>query len=278
MFAIRYHAAVACHIGHIRNNNEDNYYCNGKVRQDLNEPVTTACARGSVRKALFAVADGMGGGANGEIASAYTVANLQPAALSQVKICARASIRAANEQICSHIRNTACGSMGSTLAALYLDGDKAVGCNVGDSRIYLYRSSHLRQISTDHTTAQMLVNMGALIPEQARTHPGRRILRQHIGIFEEELTIAPSFTDTITLQHGDVFLLCSDGLTDMVTDEQISRILDGDGSAKDLAEALIQKALEQGGRDNVTALIVKIQNIVAWLYQAGKEVPSWLMK
>jgi protein phosphatase len=99
--------------------------------------------------------------------------------------------------------------MGSTLAALYLDGDTAVGCNVGDSRIYLYRSCHLRQISTDHTTAQMLVNMGALSPEQARSHPGRRVLRQHIGIFEEELTIMPSFTDPIALQHGDVFLLCS---------------------------------------------------------------------
>lgn len=267
---MRYHAAVMCHIGHIRKNNEDNYYCNGKVRQDLNEPVTAACARGSVKKALFAVADGMGGGANGEIASSYTVANLQPAALSQVQPRAQASIRAANEQICSHIRKTACGSMGSTLAALYLDGNTAVGCNVGDSRIYLYRSHQLRQISIDHTTAQMLVNMGALTPEQARTHPGRRVLRQHIGIFEEELTIAPSFTDPIPLQHGDIFLLCSDGLTDMVTDEQISRILDGGGAAGELAEALIQQALEQGGRDNVTALVIKIQNST-WLGLARPE-------
>ena len=257
---MRYHAAVMCHIGHIRKNNEDNYYCNGKVRQDLNEPVTTACARGSARKTLFAVADGMGGGANGEIASSYTVSSLQPAVLSQVQACAQASIRAANDKICSHIRNAACGSMGSTLAALYLDGDTAIGCNVGDSRIYLHRSCYLRQISTDHTTAQMLVNMGALSPEQARSHPGRRVLRQHIGIFEEELTIMPSFTDPIALQHGDVFLLCSDGLTDMIADEQISRILDGDGSAEELAEALIQQALDQGGKDNVTALVVKIQN------------------
>ncbi len=267
---MRYHAAAMCHIGRIRNNNEDNYYCNGKVRQDLNEPVTAACADGKVCKTLFAVADGMGGSANGEIASSYTVASLRPAVLSQVQQCAQASIRAANDQICSHIRKTACGSMGSTLAALYLDSDTAVGCNVGDSRIYLYRSRHLRQISNDHTTAQMLVNMGALTPEQAKTHPGRRVLRQHIGIFEEELTIAPSFTDPIALQHSDVFLLCSDGLTDMVTDEQISRILDGDGSAEDLAEALIQQALEQGGRDNVTALVVKIQN-TTWFGFAKSE-------
>lgn len=257
---MRYQAAVMCHVGRIRKNNEDNYYCNGKVRQDLNKPVANAHAQGSSQKALFAVADGMGGGANGELASAITVSCLQPATISQAHSCCQASIIAANESVCNHIRQTGCGSMGSTLAALYLDDDTAIACNIGDSRIYLYRNQSLCLLSKDHTNAQMLVDMGALTPEQARTHPGRRMLRQHIGIFKEEFTLSPSYTEPIALQQGDIFLLCSDGLTDMLTDEQISHILQRNCSAKELAQILIQQALDQGGKDNVTALVVKIQN------------------
>jgi protein phosphatase len=257
---MKFQAAVSCHVGHIRKNNEDNFFLNGAVRRDTDTLITARTAKGQTQKALFAVADGMGGGANGEIASAVTVSCLRPAAASEVPSVSSASIAEANSRICDHIRNTNCGSMGSTLVALYLDRDTALGCNVGDSRLYLYRAQYLRLLSTDHTSAQMLVDMGVLTPEQARNHPGGRALRQHIGIFEEDFTISPAYTAPISLQPGDIFLLCSDGLTDMLTDQQIGQVLRSDRSAEELAQTLTQQALDHGGKDNVTALVVKIHD------------------
>lgn len=257
---MKYDAAVWCHIGHIRNNNEDNFFLNGSTRQDTGTPISACTRKGQTKKALFAVADGMGGGANGEIASVVTVSCLRPAAASKVLSVSKDSIAEANGWICDHIRNTNCGSMGSTLVALYLDGNTALGCNVGDSRLYLYRAQYLRLLSTDHTNAQMMVDMGLLTPEQARNHPGGRALRQHIGIFEEDFTISPAYTDPISLQPGDIFLLCSDGLTDMLTDQQISQILCSDRSPEELAQTLTQQALDHGGKDNVTAMVVKIHD------------------
>lgn len=251
-------AAVFCHAGRVRQNNEDNFNLAGQIRQDLTCMETKRQWLGNDRRALFAVADGMGGEENGELASLVTVQNLNPCGIREVRETAAADIRRANELICDEIRSSRCRGMGSTLAALYIDSGKAVCCNVGDSRAYLLRGGELRQLSVDHTKVQQMVDMGILTKEQARTHRSRYILSQNIGIFEEEMIIEPEFSEEISLEPGDVFLLCSDGLTDMVEDPQILWALTT-GIPEEQAQTLVSLALEHGGKDNVTVLVVQVR-------------------
>ena len=160
--------------------------------------------------------------------------------------------------ICDEMLGKSGKRMGSTLAALYMDEGMAVGCNVGDSRIYFIRGGKLAQLSVDHTIVQQMVDMGVLTREEARVHKKKNIITKNIGIFPEEMLIEPHFTEPVSLQEGDMFLLCSDGLTDMVRDEEIEEIL----SKKEItvqADALVKAALKNGGRDNVTVLLVKVK-------------------
>ena len=149
--------------------------------------------------------------------------------------------------------------MGSTLAALYIDEGKILCCNIGDSRCYRLRGGRLEPLSTDHNKAGRMVEMGVLTPEQAARHPSRHELTQHLGIFEEEMIIQPAFHGPEALQQGDIFLLCSDGLTDMVSEADITTCLSGDSSPEEKAEKLISMALAGGGKDNVTVLVVQAE-------------------
>jgi len=258
-------AVALCHVGRVRQNNEDNFYLQGKVRQNLALQYAEESYKGSVNQGLFAVADGMGGEADGELASLVTVQSLRACALEDVYETAMESIGEANEMLCDEMLQNGGKRMGSTLAALYVDGDRAIACNVGDSRIYLMRDGHLTQQSVDHTIVQQMVDMGAITKEQARTHKRRHVLSQNIGIFPEELVIEPYFTEPISLLPGDIYLLCSDGLTDMVTDEEIREVLWEDmikvpsKTFEQQAKQLIDLALQHGGKDNVTVMLVKIE-------------------
>lgn len=253
---MRLDAAVKTHVGRVRQNNEDNFYLRGQLRQDLSQLQMEARHRGEDIQALFAVADGMGGEENGEVASLVTVQSLCACGLSGVRETAAESIRQANGLICEEISRSG-KRMGSTLAALYIDGGRAVCCNVGDSRIYRMRKGTLCQLSEDHTRVQQMIRMGALTREQARTHKSRHILTQNIGIFEEEMVIEPYFSEPMELEAGDVFLLCSDGLTDMVGDDRIGQIL-LEGKPERQARELVDLALREGGRDNVTVLVLRV--------------------
>lgn len=254
---MRLSAAVYTHVGLVRQNNEDNFYLRGALRQDLQQLSSRQKHRGNDQTALFAVADGMGGEENGELASLVTVQNLNAAPLPQIRHRAMESITRANDLICDEMIQSGGKRMGSTLAAVYMDGGRAVCCNVGDSRIYLFRGDVLQQISVDHTQVQQLVRSGVITPQEARTHKRRHVLTQNIGISPQEMEIEPAFSDPIPLEPGDMFLLCSDGLTDMADDAQIAEILRQGGSPKKLAEALVNLALEQGGRDNVTVMLIR---------------------
>ena len=258
-------AVALCHVGKVRQNNEDNFYLQGKVRQNLALQYAEESYKGSVNQGLFAVADGMGGEENGEVASLVMVQSLRACALEDVYETAMESIGEANEMLCDEMLQNGGKSMGSTLAALYVVDGKAVAVNVGDSRIYLMRGGQLIQLSVDHTMVQQMVEMGAITKEEARTHKRRHVLSQNIGIFPEELVIEPYFTEPIPLQLGDIFLLCSDGLTDMVTDEEIREVLGEDEikvpskAFEKQAKQLIDMALQHGGKDNVTVMLVEIE-------------------
>lgn len=251
-------AAVCSDVGRVRQKNEDNFYLMGSVREDVSQPRRKDRCRCEIRESLFAVADGMGGEANGEAASLMTVQSLHPCQFDAIHKTAAESIRQANRLICQEIERNRGRRMGSTLAALYIDAGKAVCCNVGDSRGYLLRHGHLRQLTEDHTRVQQMVRMGMLTPEQAAGHKNRHILSQNIGIFEDEMVIEPAFSEPVALEQGDIFLLCSDGLTDMVTDPQIGKALNT-GTAAQMVRRLVKLALEHGGKDNVTALVVQVR-------------------
>lgn len=249
-------ASVICHVGRVRSNNEDNYYLQGEIRQDVDQLNTRAQFVGTDACTLFAVADGMGGEAQGEFASLTAVKSLRACAMEQVCVTATRSINRANALICREMDRIG-RRMGTTLAALYIDAGKAVACNVGDSRVYLLRDGSLTQLSTDHSQVQQMIDLGILSPEDARTHPNRHMLTQHLGIREEEMILQPAFSEELELKSGDIFLLCSDGLTDMVDDDAIQTALSS-GTPEYQVQTLVEQALAAGGRDNVTVLVATV--------------------
>lgn len=249
-------AIAICDVGKVRQNNEDNFYLQGKVRRDLSLLRTEEYFKGPILQGVFAVADGMGGEENGEVASLVTVQSLRPCTMDEIYKDAMEHILQANEMLCDEMLVNGGKRMGSTLAALYVEGDKAVAVNIGDSRIYRIRDDVLQQLSKDHTMVQQMVDMGVITGKEARNHKKRHILSQNIGIFPEEMLIEPYFTEEFAVKAGDVFLLCSDGLTDMATDEEIRDVL-RNGDIQGQAQKLVQLALSHGGKDNVTVLLVK---------------------
>lgn len=258
--------AAATHTGMVRSNNEDNFYLQRMYRQELICGEERRQWQGSARRFLAAVADGMGGCENGEIAALLAVQALTPCPISAGKSRLSDHVTAANEAICRKIQSTGGGRMGATLTALLIDGGKALCANLGDSRCYLMRSGILEQLSVDHTRAEQMVRLGVLTPEQAAAHPGRHELTLHLGIFPEELVVQAEFRE-VELCAGDVFLLCSDGLTDMVTEQSIRQCLAQETGAEEQAQALIQMALERGGRDNVTVVVIRVGKRESFLYR-----------
>ena len=256
---LKIHGAAQTHVGNVRANNEDNFYLCEHIRTDISQK--EAQYQCTARDSLFlaAVADGMGGEAFGELASLLAVQSLRPSGFDRVWDTALTCVRQANSRICAEMEKNHGRRVGSTLVALYIDDGKALCCNIGDSRCYLLRKGVLTQLSTDHNKAKRMVELGILTPEQAARHPSRHELTQHLGISEEEIVIEPAFSEAVKLWPGDIFLLCSDGLTDMVTEADLAARLTAGGTSEEQAADLIRMALEHGGRDNVTALVVQVE-------------------
>lgn len=250
--------AVVTHQGKIRENNEDNFYVQGKYRADVAKNEMRFCGHTRPEFFLAAVCDGMGGEEHGEMASLIAVETLVPHRYAELPEAAIADIQRANEKVCNYIMDNGGKRSGTTLAALYIDKGMAFCCNVGDSRIYRYRDGHLERLSKDHSRAQHMIDMGVLTKEQAKTLKDRHVLLQYLGIFPDEMIIEPWVEPSILLAPGDIFLLCSDGLTDMLGDEEIARILESNKGVARQADSLVNEALDAGGRDNVTVVIIRI--------------------
>ena len=164
-----------------------------------------------------------------------------------------------NNVICEEIRKIRKRS-GATLTTLLLtDDDRASIANIGDSRCYLYRDNCLVQLSEDHTAVQRMITLGVIDPAQAKTHPERHRLTQHLGIFPDELVIQPH-TACLSVKADDRFLLCSDGLTDMLEDAEIREILYSQEGTQTCAAALYHQAMQHGGKDNISVILVKIES------------------
>jgi serine/threonine protein phosphatase PrpC len=212
------------------------------------------------RAPVFVVADGMGGAQAGEVASKIAVTafeqGLPDAGTPEERLVAR--VRAANAEIYerSQAEHESAG-MGTTLTAAYLDEAHLVIAHVGDSRAYLFRDGKLKQLTQDHSLVGELVRRGKLTEEQAAEHPQRSIITRALG---PEASVEVD-TWTYPARAGDVLLLCSDGLTSMISEEQIGQILASAPGLDRAADALIAAANEAGGRDNITVVLVRLEEV-----------------
>lgn len=222
-------------VGHVRPTNEDSALC--------------------FAPGVCLVADGMGGHAAGEVASSLLVHTVQAylgkTARPWSEETLRQAVCTANAAILSEAAQfPAYEGMGTTATVFsYADG-KGVWAHVGDSRLYLYRKGKLLQMTRDHSYVEGLVESGSITQEEARVHPKKNVLTRAVGV-DAAVEID---TGSFALSEGDAILLSTDGLTNMVTDEEIASLLAS--SAEDPARALVDAANAAGGKDNITAVVV----------------------
>jgi protein phosphatase len=240
---IRYAAAVVSDCGSKRPSNEDAFGV-------------------SAEHGVYLVCDGMGGAAAGEVASALAVAEVlrvlngraDAASLNDV---VREAVRAANQTIYSRAqRDSQLHGMGTTLVGLATEGPRVLVFNVGDSRCYRLRNSALVQISQDHSLVEEQVRMGRITHAEALRSPHRNVITRALGT---ESSVEPDLFE-LEAEAGDLFLLCSDGLTGELPDPLIESMLAADLSLNELCTRLVTAANRAGGRDNITCLLVRAES------------------
>jgi serine/threonine protein phosphatase PrpC len=206
---------------------------------------------------LFAVADGMGGAQAGEVASRIAAESFEPAVRGDEsgEAYLRSIAETANRRIHSIAqRDSTRSGMGTTLTAAMVEDDEVSIAHVGDSRAYVYRDGNLRLLTSDHSLVEELRRQGRLTDEQAEDHPQRSIITRALGP-EEAVEVD---TMTFSARPGDVFLLCSDGLTTMIKDDRIAEILANADDLDAAVDQLVREANEAGGRDNITAVAFRL--------------------
>lgn len=255
---IKLSAACVCDRGKIRSNNEDNFYFNGMCLPEQHIGLVEPMLMNRVLRSgeYMAVFDGMGGGDYGE-AAAYIAASLLKSEAKNISTTNKNADETLN-QLCRQMNQTIfdqcearmCGQMGTTAVIAYFDEHTMWACNVGDSRIFRLRYGLLEQISCDHTDEQLMIELGIT---------GRKpYLTQFLGMDPDENYIVPAIT-ALEIERGDVFLLCSDGLTDMVPRSDMERIMCQNKNASECAQALLDAAIRSGGRDNITVIICNLE-------------------
>ena len=249
------------HVGRVRTNNEDSFR--------IVEPMS-----------LYILSDGMGGEAHGEIASAMAVDVVakhcsetevdpamtifadMPSAWSEKTRRLSSAVHLANKTIFdSAQKHPEQRGMGATITAAWLDGSRLSIAHVGDSRAYLLRSGSLQQLTSDHSLVAEQVRRGILTPAEAERSDMQSVLLRALGAHQE----IEVDSEEHTLFGGDVLLLCSDGLTRMVTEPEIAGTLQAEPDPTKASERLVELANEQGGADNITAIVVRV----------GDEPKSW---
>ena len=258
-------------VGRVRTNNEDSY----QILDSLN---------------LFVLSDGMGGEAHGEVASALAVETI-------VKYCTEAkddsaatlmgsveehwtentkrlqnAVRQANFNIYESARNNpAQRGMGATVTTVWVNDSRLSVAHVGDSRAYLLRTGNLQQLTSDHSLVAEQVRRGIITPQQAEESEMQSVLLRALGAHEDvEVDV-----DEVGIYSGDVLLLCSDGLTRMVTEPEIAGALQADTNPSTAAQKLVDLANENGGLDNVTVIVVRFQEEskgwLSWMKRGAKK-------
>ncbi len=278
--------AASSHPGKIRENNEDMTYTNGIYFNNVENPQFSISEIQSGELLIYSVCDGMGGENAGEKASYEAVKLLDDFCktlngiidITQLIDQFKIYVKQANDKIYSLWADSAGGRMGTTFAGLALFGRKAVALNLGDSRVYLMREGCLSQISKDHTEAERLASMGLITKDQIESHKSRHVLTRHFGTAPEEGDMEADYFNIIKLQKGDMFLLCSDGLTDMVGNNRIKQFLDKNTEVSEISRMLIEEALINGGIDNVTVIVLRVEgfNYFPDIYKISGRLKTYL--
>src|SRR5215469_8658481 len=210
---------------------------------------------------FYIVADGMGGHKGGALAAQLAIQELtqqikEAPATQSVEQVIQAAFKKANETIYQkgHAGDPEVDGMGTTAVLLLISGKVARLAHVGDSRAYLYRDGELRQLTTDHTVVQKMVQAGMLKPEDAADHPNANVLERAIGTHE---SVEVDISKEVTLTDGDAILLCSDGLSGYVTYQEIKSTLQPPSTSQEIVARLVNLALQKGGKDNVTVQFIQ---------------------
>lgn len=231
--------------GRLRNSNQDCVFCEeNEIGRFPN---------------LFLVADGMGGHQAGDLASRMCV-NEIAAQISKIEArtpvgAFETAIQEANTRVYQKsLEDVAFSGMGTTLVGAVIQGNTVYIVNIGDSRLYLYHET-LRQITVDHSLVEEMVQSGEIQKEEMRTHPNKNIITRALGT---DTSVRPDCFE-VKVEEGDVILLCSDGLTNMVDDTAIEETLREHRDDMKLAgESLVQQANEAGGKDNISVILVRL--------------------
>ena len=241
-------------VGRVREHNEDNL--------SWFDPVDNAKALGELGW-LFIVADGMGGHAAGEVASKIAVDTIVEKYREEHASIASAlndAIQAANEEICQRNRSGAQSGMGTTIICGVIRGDELFIAHVGDSRAYLLRKRVLTLLTKDHTLVNELLSGNVITPEEVENHPQRHVLSRALG---KKVGVDPDIQEPLRIYNKDVLLLCSDGISGYLNDDQISFDLEANLSdPQTAATALTQHADGVGGEDNATAIVIFVDKAV----------------
>jgi protein phosphatase len=210
---------------------------------------------------LFVTCDGMGGAAEGKKASSIGVKSIveffEKEEFDNIQIALFQSLKFANEQIYATAQlNPAFKGMGTTACVVLFQKDEMYFAHVGDSRIYLHTDGKLKHLTRDHSFVNQLVDQGTLRPNEAKNHPEKNRILKALGVhLDLEPTVA---NQPVLLKKGDQVLLCSDGLTDMVSDPGIEAVLNQEKSVPEKTQTLLQKALDNGGKDNITVQLIEV--------------------
>jgi PPM family protein phosphatase len=250
---VRPRVTVACKtdLGRVRENNED------KFEYFLPEDDSTLATRGLV----FLVCDGMGGHAAGQIASELTAKTFIDVYLNhpatEPEVALAGAVSAANRFVLDVARAVPSRrGMGTTLSGLVLLQDQAYTVQVGDSRVYRLRAGETTMLTQDHTYIEEAIRSGTLTPQEAETHPYKHVLTRAVGT---EDTVAPDI-ELHDSKPGDLYMLCSDGLLNHVSDEEIAATMRNEAPSN-LAWKLVSMALLGGGSDNTTVMVVRVDEL-----------------
>ena len=239
-----------CDMGHVRYQNQDNLWCMGSYLECENNGLPSPIVNSANinDRPMFAVFDGMGGESRGDIAAYLAAKTFDVAYKSKIarnpEKYLRDTSEKMNDEICLYANINRTGTMGTTAAIIAFSKKEVYICNIGDSKIFLHNSGNLTQVSQDHAISM--------------TGNKKPALSQHLGIPKSEFKIEPFIAKGACLD-GDRYLLCSDGLTDMVSVEEIEKTLNEKKEIPDCAASLMEAALSNGGIDNISIILCEIQ-------------------
>ena len=246
--------SVASHKGKVRSKNEDNVFVNYLVPEEKSLNEGFIVKEKSAEKCMICIFDGMGGESFGDKASRIAAEKLKEFELICNDKMLGSYVERSNYEICKEMAECN-SSMGTTMALVTITGDDIFVSNIGDSKIFRIRNEEIEQLSNDHTRKQSMLDAGIISAEELSKKKINNYLTQYLGLPEDDAIIQAHSKKDIVIDK-DIFIISSDGLTDMLSDDKIVKIAMNYKKADEIAKGFIRNALQMGGKDNVTVAVI----------------------